>query len=301
MSVVATAVLSSGCDIGKLTVNTTSKVLVRAQPSLKQESDFEMARRAIPGTLKTVEGFHYVDPSNERLKKILAEGYCQYASAFIEDDWEVALFAKNFDDADYHSKRATNAFLRCSGYALELLGKKWSRAVMDDPEVLRALAAKAGKGSRDAMMWLAFGMAGAINQNKDDINMVAHLSKAKILFERILQIDEKHGHKDKALQALPYIAMGMLNTTMSKALGGKPEIGKEYFQKAISVTEGKYLLPKVLFAKAYAKQVQNKDLFRKTLIEVLQTDPAVWPDQRLANEVAHRRARRYLKMEKEWF
>ena len=34
---------------------------------------------------------------------------------------------------------------------------------------------------------------------------------------------------------------------------------------------------------------------------VLQTDPAIWPEQRLANEIAHRRARRYLAMEKELF
>jgi hypothetical protein len=34
---------------------------------------------------------------------------------------------------------------------------------------------------------------------------------------------------------------------------------------------------------------------------VLQTDPAIWPEQRLANEIAHRKARRYLRMEKELF
>ena len=35
--------------------------------------------------------------------------------------------------------------------------------------------------------------------------------------------------------------------------------------------------------------------------KVLQTDPAVWPEQRLANEIAHRKARRYLRLEKELF
>ena len=54
---------------------------------MKQESDYVLASRAIPGTLKTVEGFHMVDPDNVRLKKLLAEGYCQYASGFIEDEW----------------------------------------------------------------------------------------------------------------------------------------------------------------------------------------------------------------------
>src|SRR5690242_17768328 len=76
----------AACDIGKFTVNTTSKVLLRAQPSLQQESDYELARQAIPGALKTVEGFWIVDPDNWRLIKILTEGYCQYGTGFVEDD-----------------------------------------------------------------------------------------------------------------------------------------------------------------------------------------------------------------------
>ena len=47
--------------------------------------------------------------------------------------------------------------------------------------------------------------------------------------------------------------------------------------------------------------MQDRELFHKTLIEVLQTDPAIWPEQRLANEIAHRRAKRYLKQEKDLF
>ena len=69
----------------------------------------------------------------------------------------------------------------------------------------------------------------------------------------------------------------------------------------MEITQNKFLLAKVFYARRYAVAVQDKALFRKALVEVLQTDPAVWPEQRLANEIAHRRARRYLKNEKEWF
>ena len=34
----------AACDMGKITVSTTAKVLVRAQPSLQMESDYEAAR-----------------------------------------------------------------------------------------------------------------------------------------------------------------------------------------------------------------------------------------------------------------
>jgi hypothetical protein len=84
-------------------------------------------------------------------------------------------------------------------------------------------------------------------------------------------------------------------------MGGNPEQGRRHFERAIEVTGGRFLLAKVYLARDYCRTVQNRELFHKTLVEVLQTDPAIWPEERLANEIAHRRARRYLKLEKEWF
>ena len=45
----------------------------------------------------------------------------------------------------------------------------------------------------------------------------------------------------------------------------------------------------------------NRKFFHDELKKVLETPPSVWPEQRLANEVAHRKARRYLSKEKELF
>lgn len=293
--------LSACIDTTKLAVNSTSKVLVKAQPSLKMESDYEMAARAIPGSLKTVEGFHVAVPENKRLVRVLAEGYCQYGTAFIEDEWERAKFAKDFDTADYHSDRATKAFIRCMNYGLELLGKKWQAAIFGPIDEFRPLVEKAGRSQRFAMLWTAIGLASAINQNKDDIALVAHLPKAKMILERIIEIDKTKLPADRAHAAMPHIALAMAATATSPALGGKPEVGKNHFDIAWRITGEKFLLARVLFARRYAVMMQDKTLFRDTLIKVLQTDPAIWPEQRLANEVAHRRARRYLKMEKEWF
>src|ERR1043166_6269011 len=92
ISLVVAAALA-GCDMGAFTVDTTTKVLVRAQPSLQQESDWDLAARALPGTLKTIEGFWVVNP-NEPLTNLLMEGYCQYGTGFVEDEWEQAQVKK---------------------------------------------------------------------------------------------------------------------------------------------------------------------------------------------------------------
>jgi hypothetical protein len=301
MSILTATVAASGCDLSKVAVNSTSKVLAKAQPSLRQEADFEMAARAIPASLKTVEGFHVAHPGNKLLPRILAEGYCQYGTGFIEDEWEVAMVERDFDAADYHARRATKAFLRCMGYALVILGDPWGEVILADVERVKAQAAQARPRERDGMLFLAMGLASAINMNKDDVGMVAHAPKVGVLLQRVIELDDKTNFEDRALRALPHVAMGMLNTAIPPALGGQPEVARTHFERAIEITDNKFLLAKVLFARRYAVAVQDQELFRDTLVGVLQTDPAIWPDQRLANEIAHRRARRYLKQEKEWF
>jgi hypothetical protein len=292
---------ASACDMGKFTVNTTSKVLVRAQPAIRQESDYDLAARAIPATLKTVEGFHVVNPDNESLTRILAEGYCQYATGFVEDEWEVAEGDKKFDDAEYLSQRATKMFLRCMGYGLELLGGDWAKALAGDVQSFSSRVGGLDADARDGMLWTAIGLAGAINLNKDDIAMVAHLPKARALLERVVVLDDAEGDRDPATRALPHIALASMAVALSKALGGDPVLADKHFKRAMELTQNKFLLVKVFYARRYAVAVQNREVFHKSLVEVLETDPAVWPDQRLANEIAHRKARRYLKREKEWF
>lgn len=295
------ALALGGCDLGQFTVNTTAKVLVRAQPSIKMESDYELAARAIPGTLKTVEGFWVVDPGNDKLIKILTEGYCQYGVGFVEDEWEQAMIRKDFDGAQYHSTRATKMFLRCMNYALKTLGSRWQKEIFADADTVRKLVADTGAGKRTPMMWAAIGLASSINQNKDNIELVAQLSTARLMLERVAELDAKHPPADKALAALPHVALGMAYTAAGAQLGGDAVRAEAEFKKALELTGDRFLLARVQYARRVGVMTQNRQLFHDELIKVLSTDPAIWPEQRLANEIAHRRARRYLSIEKELF
>jgi hypothetical protein len=73
------------------------------------------------------------------------------------------------------------------------------------------------------------------------------------------------------------------------------------FEQALAITDGKFLLARALMGYRVGLQTNDQKFFHEQLSKVLETDPAIWPEQRLANEVAHRRARRYLSHEKELF
>ena len=89
----------------------------------------------------------------------------------------------------------------------------------------------------------------------------------------------------------------------------KIEEANTHFQKAIELTSDrtgpkprdKLLLVRTLMGYRLGLVNNDQKFFHDQLKQVLETPPSVWPEQRLANEVAHRRARRYLSHEKELF
>ena len=54
------------------------------------------------------------------------------------------------------------------------------------------------------------------------------------------------------------------------------------------------LIVDVMFARGTAVARKDRALFTSTLEKVLATDPTQWPERRLANELARKKARRYL-------
>jgi hypothetical protein len=295
------------CDIGRITVGTTAKVLVRAQPSMQQESDYQLARDAIPGAIKTIEGFWVVDPDNTDLQKILTEGYCQYGTGFVEDDWEIAKFAKKLDDIEYHNARATRIFTRCLNYALMQLGAAWQTGLFETTDKVAQLARDTSGDQRDPLMWASLALGSLINHNLNRVEMLAYLPAVKIMLGRVLELDAASPPARLDYAALPHIAFGMLYSATGAELGGKAKEARAEFETALRLTadkdhpDGRMLLARTLMGYRVGVMTNDRKLFHDQLKQVLETPPSVWPEQRLANEVAHRRARRYLSHEKDLF
>lgn len=303
--VISTAVLA-GCSIGEnIAMKSTSKILLKAQPGLQMEADYELARTAIPGALKTVEGFWVAGPppdARARLERILTEGYCQYATGFVEDDWEEAKFRKDLPAVEYHNTRSTHIFTRCLNYALKTLGAGWQKDLFGTTEQATKRIKSTGHGQRFAMLFAANALGSLINHNLTRVEMISYLSTVQEIMQHIIDLDKKHGAPtNKVHAALPHIALGMIASAKAKSMGGEPEMAKKHFEEALRITDNKFLLARTLMAYRVGLQSNDRQFFHDNLVKVLETPPSVWPEQRLANEIAHRKARRYLKHEKEIF
>jgi tetratricopeptide (TPR) repeat protein len=291
------ALLASGCV--HMTVGMTAPVVQIASFDFNRENDIELAREASPGQLKTAEGFLAADPENEILLPVVTKGYIEYSFGFLEDDLE------NTPDDPQHAAqrdlitaRATNLYDRALAYALRLLSlsdKNFPAAFNKDVASTEAEAKKLDKDDAPALFYAGLALASAINLNRNDVARVVDLPKAIALIKRSYALDPKFYNAGAAM------TLGTVYSSQGKAMGGDPDAAKKYFDECIGASGGKYLLAKVIFARFYAVVIQDRPLFEKTLKEVLDTPASVYPDFRLANELAKRRAKRYLAHVEDYF
>jgi hypothetical protein len=123
---------------------------------------------------------------------------------------------------------------------------------------------------------------------------VAQLGKIQLLMTRVTELDENYE------LASAHIYLGALDTLLPAALGGKPEEGKQHFERAILLSKDRNLTAKVLYAERYARLVFDRDLHDRLLNEVIAADKteAGWT---LANTLAQQKAQQLLQSADNYF
>ena len=270
---------------------------------MQQESDLELARAAIPPGIKQLEGFFVAFPGSDELPPLLAEAVCQYGAGFLQDDWEEAALGGDGERAEEIRMSARRILARCINYGLMLLDPVWTDALWkQSPDFdgepggeFDQLIARARKPQVPGMFWVALGLATLVGMFPDDPLLLDRLSQAERLLERVVAIDGDFS------DGLAHMTLGIIYSSRSAAVGGDPERGKGHFDRARAITGGKSLMVDVMYARYYGVSTRDGKLFRDILIRTLRTAPSIWPENRLSNELAHRKARRYLQHRKRWF
>ena len=94
--------------------------------------------------------------------------------------------------------------------------------------------------------------------------------------------------------------LGILNALRPPALGGRPEVAREHFERAIVLSGGRDLSIKVEYARRYARLVFDQELHDRLLNEVLAA-PVEAPGYTLFNVLAKQEAAALLATSKEYF
>ena len=136
--------------------------------------------------------------------------------------------------------------------------------------------------------------AGWIQARTDDWIAVADIPKVKAIMLRTVELEPGWDHGSAQLY------LGVLNSLLPPAMGGKPELARGYFEQALELDQGRNLMMKTLYAKHYARLVFNRDLHDRLLNEVLQGNTEV-AGLTLINTLAQEESRKLLAESAEYF
>jgi len=284
-----TVIALAGCRTVALGLVTDA--VAQSGSSYATDDDPELVREAVPFGLKTMEGLLAENPRHVQLLTALASGFTQYAYAFVQQDAELADLDGRLEEARTGRDRARKLDLRARDYGLRGLEVQHQglREKLLDGRDLGPVLAKLREKDVPLLYWTASAWALAVVNGKGDMSLVSQLPTAVAMMERALALDEAFG--EGAIHAF-FVSY---DATRSAEQGGGPERARAHLERALALSGGQDLGPKVAFAEGVLVQAQDRAEFTRLLSEVAQADAEAVPRYRLANVLAQRRARALLR------
>lgn len=274
--------LLEGCSTREMMLRMASPLFEGQYLALSEESDPVLAESAIPTSLKMLEGLLKSDPENQSLHVKLAEGFCGYAFSFVEEKDPV---------------RASRLYLRGRDYAAKVL---WMNGAPENfltlkPDDFKKTMASLDSDSLPGVYWLGQCWANWLRLNLTNLEAFVVVPKVEAAMQKALAWDESYHF------AGPHLFFGGFYGSRPALLGGDAEKARAHFERAMRLTENKYLMIPMMYARTVAIQTQDKALFKKLLNQVLDAPSDIMPEQRLANEVAKLKARQLLEEADDYF
>jgi tetratricopeptide (TPR) repeat protein len=272
----AVIMLLSSCSLSTTAVRVSEPLLLGGVDALYRETDVEFARQALPGNLKLIEGFRASDPANATLNLLLAQGYAAYALGYLEDE---------------DTQRTRNFYFRAWEYAALLFpaDSPLRNGHTASLEQIRDAAAGLAKDDTDRLFWLALSWGSFVNFSISDPEYIADLSKIEVLMQRVIDLDESYYYGGA------HMFFGVVAASVPVMLGGQPDKALYHFNRAREINGDKFLFTRYFFAKTYAYQIQDRELFVATLRDIIAADSDILPGMELPNALAQMRAKRLLK------
>lgn len=234
----------------------------------------------LPAYLLLLDGLNHDGEPNPSRLCLAADLYGAYAGSFVTDP--------------VRSKRLASRSLDYAVRAACATDQAWCKVTTQKFEAIDVSAAKAPKESVEVLMCLGSAWAGYIQTHADDWNAIAAIPKARRVIERVVEInpDFRNGQ--------PQLYLGVMNSLLPPAYGGKPDLAKEFFDDALKRSDGRNQMVRVLYAKQYARLVFDQELHDRLLTEALAADPKA-PGLTLTNMLARDQAHALQTSSKDYF
>lgn len=283
---------NTGC-IKKLLLDGQISATRKASVAVNTISDFDVAEKAAYAGIAQIEGLRYLAPDNDDALFMLTRSWASIGVGFIEDrmEEEEDAHGTSSPEYDYQKRRAIQAYERAVFYGTQLLESKHEgfKAATKNADTIRAYVAQFDDPEdAENLFWAATAWLSRINVQKENGALVGEAFVGAALLEQSAKLD------DTVMYGAVHMTLGAYHARSGVA---EVEQAKVEFDKALSMSGDKVLLPKVQYAVRYYCLKADKPNYEKLLNEVLKAGDGD-PYQRLANTIAKRKAKRALGKER---
>ncbi|MDH5764906.1 MAG: TRAP transporter TatT component family protein [Gammaproteobacteria bacterium] len=282
LSVFLASQLLYGCSFARLTVTASMPMIEGGFIALNRETDLILAEAAMPANIELIEGMLINAPDNIKLRLYASQAYYGYSYGFVEDNNKV---------------RASNLYYRGFKHGISALKYHGlNEDLLTLPlDSLQSFVSNLDNNATASLFWTASCLAKWVDMNRDKPESIAQMSRANILMQRVLELDENFFMGGAKLFFAVYYG------SKPPILGGDYQKSEHYFSMARSFNSDKLLLVDLLQAQYLDRQLLNRKQFITRLNKILETPDNIYPDQSLLNMIAKRKATLFLKKESTWF
>ncbi|HEY9165207.1 MAG TPA: TRAP transporter TatT component family protein [Candidatus Kryptonia bacterium] len=268
--------------VTQVTIGATSGILEGGFEAMNRETDLQLASQAIPTDLKLLDGLILKSPDNDDLLLLGAQGYTSYALGFVEDS---------------SRDRASLFYQRARDYGLRILfdNDDFKASFRGDVDTFKLSLEKFDKSDVPAIFWTANAWGNYVNINRDNSDAVADLPKVEAMMNFVMKHDESYFYGGA------HLFFGTILGSLPSMFGGDTAAARVHFERALQLSDGKFLMIYYYYARSYAVMTQDKDLFESLLHKVIDAPDDLLPEQNLANAIAKSKAVDLLKHESDFF
>jgi hypothetical protein len=244
------------------------------------QDDPELVRAGLPAYLLLLDANVRDSSADPGTIALAARLYAAYATTFVSDEERSKVLATRARD---YGVRALCASAK-SACALDSC---------EYPEAERIIDGIESKHDSELYSYAVSSLA-YIRTHSADWTAIAALPRIEFVLQHLLHTS------DESRVGAVNLYLGILNSLRPEALGGKPEAGKAFFERAIELTQGKDLNVKVEYARNYARLVYDRELHDRLLNEVIAASPRQ-PGLTLVNTLAQQQAKALLASANDYF
>ena len=192
-------------------------------------------------------------------------------------------------------KRAAVLSKKAKSHGLALLRESCNIDPSLSLEQLTVALDTMDQGDIPALFWGAYGWATWISYQQGAPAAVIDLPKIEQVMQRVLELDETYYYGGA------HFFMGVYHSLKPEIYGGKPAESRHHFERALTISNRRFLPVQVAFASTYAKMAFDRELHESLLKEVLAFDISIAPELTLSNVAAKNQANKLLEEIDEYF